>query len=230
MEKKCSKCETVYVGDLTKYFHKDSKFKDGFKKQCKLCRRKTNKPLAKEGFRICGTCKKELPLNSEYFMKDSARKQGFSNICKTCDSEKGKKYREENKEKLKETKRKYIKTKHGKQVMRKLMLKRRELVTLGIQRTVKPITADEWEKCLKYFNYSCAYCGTHESKLEHTLEQEHVIPLIKGGTYDVKNIIPSCRICNVSKKDRDLDEWFKTKEYYSDEKINKIKTYIRKVL
>ena len=230
MEKKCNKCGTVYSGDLSKYFHKHSKLKDGYRNDCKMCRRTTNKPIVKEGHRICSKCKNELPLNEEYFMKDSTKKNGLSNICKQCDKEKGKKYRKENKDKLKETKKKYMQTQKGKQALKNGMLKRRERITIGVLKTRKPITHEQWEDCLKYFNESCAYCGTHQNNLEWTLEQEHIIPLSKGGTYDVSNIIPACRTCNVSKKDRKLETWFKSKEYYSDEKLNKIKEYIEKVL
>lgn len=67
-------------------------------------------------------------------------------------------------------------------------------------------TQKEWEKCVKYFNNSCAYCGATEK-----LSKDHVIPISKGGHNCISNIVPACRTCNSSKQDRDLQE-FSVKE------------------
>ena len=73
------------------------------------------------------------------------------------------------------------------------------------------LTADEWEESLEYFNNECAYCGDSECNLE----QEHIIPVSKGGGYTADNIIPACRACNASKKDRDLEEWYSEQEFFN---------------
>lgn len=58
----------------------------------------------------------------------------------------------------------------------------------------------EWvDLCEKYGN-KCLWCG---EKKELTVD--HVIPLVKGGRNEIKNIQPLCRGCNSRKHDRILD-------------------------
>ncbi len=61
-------------------------------------------------------------------------------------------------------------------------------------------TDDQWKAVKKVYNYRCAYCGAKPKRLD----QEHVIPLAKGGSHTVENIVPSCPICNSRKGTRIL--------------------------
>lgn len=38
--------------------------------------------MAEEGFKVCKSCKRELPLNT--FAHRSNSKDGYSNVCKEC--------------------------------------------------------------------------------------------------------------------------------------------------
>jgi len=78
-----------------------------------------------------------------------------------------------------------------KEAMRKA---RRRALAAGLPAT---LTVDEWEAILGRFNHSCAYCGTTGE-----MEQDHVIPLSKGGPYTADNIVPACKSCNSSKGNR----------------------------
>ena len=82
-------------------------------------------------------------------------------------------------------------------------------------------TVDQWQKCLTHFNHQCAYCGSTEN-----LEQEHVIPVSKGGHYTVDNIIPACRSCNASKNNKSLEEWYVNHRSYSTLRMDFIKDYL----
>lgn len=82
------------------------------------------------------------------------------------------------------------------------------------------LPAKEWKAVLELFNYECAYCGKTEG-----LEQEHIIPVIKGGKYEVGNIIPACRHCNASKNDRDFEEWYLKSDVFDFDRYKKIKDY-----
>lgn len=63
-------------------------------------------------------------------------------------------------------------------------------------------TLAEWrEKCALFANL-CAYCG--EAK---PLTRDHKIPLSRGGTDDITNILPACRSCNCKKRTRTADEF-----------------------
>lgn len=55
--------------------------------------------------------------------------------------------------------------------------------------------------CIKFDN-CCAYCGSLEP-----LVPDHVVPLSRGGTNTIGNILPACSYCNGSKKDKLLEEW-----------------------
>lgn len=57
------------------------------------------------------------------------------------------------------------------------------------------ITANEWNELLAENHNKCAICGVKFDKLE----QDHIIPLSKGGKHSLKNIQPACRKCNAVK-------------------------------
>lgn len=64
-------------------------------------------------------------------------------------------------------------------------------------------TLAEWrEKCALLGNV-CFYCGE-----EKPLRRDHKIPLTRGGTHDITNVVPACRSCNAAKRDRTPDEYF----------------------
>ena len=65
----------------------------------------------------------------------------------------------------------------------------------------------EWQDIRKHVferdGYTCHYCG----QVGGVLEPDHVIPLVKGGTNNLNNIITSCRKCNRQKKDKTVKEF-----------------------
>jgi len=44
------------------------------------------------------------------------------------------------------------------------------------------------------YDHACNYCS-----LIGPLEQDHRVPLARGGTNWIENILPACRACNASK-------------------------------
>lgn len=59
------------------------------------------------------------------------------------------------------------------------------------------------EKVLKKYNSRCAYCG--EPLFYKEMQVDHLIPKSKGGTDDIANLMPSCRLCNHYKRALDLE-------------------------
>lgn len=53
----------------------------------------------------------------------------------------------------------------------------------------------EWQRLLDTFGQRCAYCGVTGIRLT----RDHIIPLIRGGTHDIGNIVPACAPCNQRK-------------------------------
>ena len=49
-------------------------------------------------------------------------------------------------------------------------------------------------------NFKCQYCGrTIEDGIR--LDCDHIVPVSKGGKTEMNNLITSCHICNIGKKD-----------------------------
>jgi 5-methylcytosine-specific restriction endonuclease McrA len=55
-------------------------------------------------------------------------------------------------------------------------------------------TSAQWLTLVATYDGRCAYCG--ESR---PLEPEHKIPLARGGSNEITNIVPACRRCNARK-------------------------------
>lgn len=61
----------------------------------------------------------------------------------------------------------------------------------------KNISAAIRFKVLKRDKFTCQYCG--RSGIE--LEIDHIVPVSKGGTNDIGNLITACKECNRGKSD-----------------------------
>lgn len=53
-------------------------------------------------------------------------------------------------------------------------------------------TREEWKVRIIQFGNRCAYCGRKSKRLT----PDHYIPLSKGGTNFIDNVIPACQHCN----------------------------------
>lgn len=67
------------------------------------------------------------------------------------------------------------------------------------------------------FGHACAYCGATGD-----LHIEHVVPISKGGTHSIGNIVPACRRCNYSKTAHEVESWYRAQPFYSDLRWRKI--------
>jgi len=63
-------------------------------------------------------------------------------------------------------------------------------------------TMVEWLELCGMFADCCAYCGMLKK-----LTRDHDVPVSRGGTDDISNILPSCSSCNSSKHDRTAAEF-----------------------
>ena len=84
-------------------------------------------------------------------------------------------------------------------------------------------TKEQYNYMLEYFDYKCAYSG---KCIKSNLHIDHIIPISKGGTSYIWNLIPSTPSANLSKNNRDMEEWYKEQEYYSEDRLNNIYEYI----
>lgn len=63
--------------------------------------------------------------------------------------------------------------------------------------------SDLWQEVLALHGERCYYCG----RTDRPLEPEHKIPMSRGGTDALDNLVPSCHPCNMSKKDKTVEEY-----------------------
>jgi len=68
------------------------------------------------------------------------------------------------------------------------------------------------------FDHCCAYCGA-----ESDMQMEHVVPIAKGGTHAMGNILPACHRCNYSKKTHEVESWYRSQPFFSETRWRKIK-------
>ena len=85
------------------------------------------------------------------------------------------------------------------------------------------LSSSEWKNILEEFDYKCAYCGKSID-----VEQDHLIPVNKGGAYIIGNIVPACRHCNASKGPKNVFDWYKEQEFYDEERCKHLRKYLRK--
>jgi hypothetical protein len=157
-------------------------------------------------------------------------KKEYELINKEYIREYKKRYREENKEKIAKQQKEYYKKNKIERFnylkrwykdnpdKKRMYSQRREALKKNV---ASNLNIEQWEAIKKKFNYRCAYCGG-----ENKLEQEHFIPLHKGGEYTINNIIPACKSCNCSKQDKNFFEWYPKQEFYSEDREDKILSFL----
>lgn len=121
-------------------------------------------------------------------------------------------YRDEHKESINASSRRYKKTGKGKVALQRY--NKTENGRAGIQRVrskrraneenmINTLTAQEWLDILRQYNFKCTYCG-REFNIFNKPERDHVIPISRSGNNIKDNIVPACRSCNAKKGDKVL--------------------------
>ena len=82
------------------------------------------------------------------------------------------------------------------------------------------ITKEQWVDMMNFFEWRCAYSGETLSKQTRSID--HIIPLAKGGLNEPWNCVPMTKSYNSSKQTSNIDEWYITQDFYSEERLNKI--------
>ena len=223
------------------YEQKKDKIKEYNKKyyeQNKKAKPKEKPPKHK----ACTSCGKLLPNTKEYFYEGGKRKDGtkpLKSICKECEKlyhrTQDKIYYQNNKEAKKEysheynknhreerSKRwqEYRKSEHGKQVIAAKRFNERNRRRLWKQNQGKGITSEQYKEVMSFFDWKCAYSGEKLKKDTRTLD--HIIPLKQGGDHEIWNLVPMARSLNSSKCAKDMLEWYREQDFYSEARLAKI--------
>lgn len=70
------------------------------------------------------------------------------------------------------------------------------------------ISDEDWSRLLNRHQHRCFYC-----KRDGEITMDHVVPLSRGGTNTIGNVVPACRSCNSSKCNRLLVEWLPSRSF-----------------
>lgn len=86
------------------------------------------------------------------------------------------------------------------------------------------ISTEEFLSIYEFFDNKCAYSG--EPLEEGNRSIDHIIPLDQGGTNDLWNLIPCQLKYNASKCNRNMEEWYRSLDCFSEERLLKIYEWI----
>lgn len=174
----------------------------------------------------CTRCDKLFPATTEYFYKAGRYLRGWCKLCHIkMTTPNVIKWQRANVDKKRITDKRF-RLNHPLSNRRKIQ--RRQA---NKQRLEASFTDKDWIRALKYFNETCAYCGNGPSLFDHhkTLQQDHYIPISKGGGYIRENIVPACQTCNCEKSNNDPEMWCIKRFGKKSAKIiiNRIERYFR---
>jgi len=234
--KVCTKCGQKKPA-TNEYFRKSKDCKNGLYPQCKECESQYHKEWLKNISDEQKEAKKQYYQDNKEYILQHCKKYRDAHRSKDVEIKKSyikkpKKIRDESakKEKKAEYNRQWSanhkehKSDYNKQWLKNNHEKRK---ILDQKRRAKKkqlpasLTEEQWQFIKKYFNNSCCYCGKGLP-----LQQEHFIPLSKGGAYTHNNIIPACGSCNASKKNKDFFTWYPKYRHYSQKREKEILKFL----
>lgn len=247
LTKTCKTCKKEYPA-TNEYFRKMNKGKYGIGSQCKVCQSNYNKVYNRINREEKNAHNREYRAqnrerinahNREYYAKnkeqakqwrEAHREEHIHYVRKWYKENKGvasincKQYYLKNREKIIKYSKEYGKEYRQKPHAKKLNVIRVQKRYNLMRNLATTLTLEQWDECLIYFNYSCAYCG----KSDCTLEQDHIIPVTLGGGYERQNIVPACRTCNPSKSNNNMEKWYKQKPFFQKQRLRKINNWIKR--
>jgi len=66
------------------------------------------------------------------------------------------------------------------------------------------VSNDTRSLIIKNFDHVCGYCG----RSSPSMHLDHIVPTSRGGEHSLQNLALACNICNSSKNDRIVWEWY----------------------
>lgn len=65
------------------------------------------------------------------------------------------------------------------------------------------ISDSVYDALTDFWGALCAYCGSQGDNLE----VDHIVPVSRGGSNDIRNLTLACRPCNMRKRDQTAEEF-----------------------
>ncbi len=212
------------------YFTRYKASKDGFRSQCKVC-----KKLADDAYREANR-EKERQRGRKYYdanrEKVRARNNNWNKEHRQRMTEYQREWRAENEEEVKEKARIYRQLKHDRyaeltrewreanrerynawqrkhraanrqksRFMGTYYQRRRKARKQAAEGTHTP---EEIQQQYQRQKGCCYYCG---EKVGNNYHVDHIVPLSRGGSNDISNLVIACPTCNLRKHDKLPHEW-----------------------
>jgi 5-methylcytosine-specific restriction endonuclease McrA len=153
--------------------------------------------------KTCSSCNKIKEIN--LFYKKSSSKDGHTSQCKECITS----YHSKKKEEKREYDYHYrIRNRQRiKKVKDLYHLNNRELAsdsrhTRRARLYKNGVFFVSKKELSKLYNSPCFYCGSLNK-----ITIDHIIPISRGGTHGIGNLVAACAFCNGSKNKKFLMEW-----------------------
>ena len=188
-----------------KQYYKENK--DKIAEQQKQYYKENKDKIAERHKQWCDENKDKILKKSKQYYKENKDK-----VLEQC-----KQYREVNRDKIAE----YFKQRNATPQGQIANFNRRNRRRLKEQNQGSGITEEQWLEMMKYFNWECAYSGECIG-YKNTRSIDHITPISRGGEHEIWNVVPMYRPYNSSKQDKDLLEWYKEQDFYSEERLQKI--------
>ena len=87
---------------------------------------------------------------------------------------------------------------------RKARAARRRKIRMA--RVEHDLTDEQWARLRAVWG-GCAYCGA----TDRPMQRDCVLPISRGGRYTLKNVVPACAACNMSKGNDEVTGWLRRK-------------------
>ena len=177
-------------------------------------------------YKYCDACGKWKAV--ENFCKHKRRWDSLNSTCMECSNKNRIEWGENNKEHIrqynevnKEKYRQYRQSPQGRVNTFNAQCQRRPREEINGGK----ISKEQWLECMKYFGFRDAYSGEILDKDTRSLD--HIQPVSRGGTNNIWNLVPTTRINNSSKNNKDMLLWYKKQSFFNEERLNKIYEWIK---
>lgn len=209
--KRCTVCGEWLVAN-TVNFRRAKKGQYGLEAQCKECRNKKNKQWRKANrdkmleYRKANK-EKKAKYNKQYYQDNKERI-----------AEHNKQWYEDNKERIAERAKQYYQSPQGQVVAFNGRQRRR----LKEEEQGTGITKDQWLEMMGFFDWRCAYSGEYIGGDSFNRTIDHIVPLNSNGDNMIWNCVPMKLNYNSSKHTKDMLEWYREQDFYSEARLAKI--------
>ena len=181
--------------------------------------------------RKCSKCGRWLVANTVNFYKHKGGKYGLESYCKECKKGYDKQWQQTNRDRKNENNKRYYETNNKKVLEQQKQYRQSsqgqvaKLNSHNKRRHKKEAqgtgaTGDQWLEMMQYFDFRCAYTGERLTK--KTRSTDHIVPIDAGGDDMIWNMVPMLRNLNSSKQAKDMLEWYKSKDFFSETRLAKI--------